>query len=199
MNTRLQTGLSILELMIAVAIISIVVSLGVPGFMNAIQSNRMASNVNDLVSSLHSARSEALKRSASVTVCTSNDPFADPPVCNAGTFDGWVVFVDDDVDDVVEASDGNGAIDAGEEVLIRNDGFEDTIDSGADGWITSYGPSGFRREIPNRATFVRLCDERGNENISGGISAARVITVGPTGRPQILRTVADVNANGGCP
>ena len=52
--------------------------------------------------------------------------------------------------------------------------------------------------VPNTGVRLVLCDERGNEDLGSGASTARAITVNAAGRPQVLRDVADVAAQGGC-
>ena len=81
--------------MIVIVIVAIFVTVGVPNFQNLIRENRLATHANELVSSFHFARSEAIKRRQQVTVCRS----ANGTVCVAGGTSswetGWLVFVDD--------------------------------------------------------------------------------------------------------
>jgi type IV fimbrial biogenesis protein FimT len=86
------SGFTLLELMMTVAILAIVVSVGVPSLMDTIRNNRLASGANELVTSMALARSEASKRGIQVSVCPRNGN-----VC-ADTTDwsnGWLVFTDD--------------------------------------------------------------------------------------------------------
>ena len=57
-------------------------------------------------------------------------------------------------------------------------------------------PNGFVvPQAPGQAqpslTSLLVCDECGNRD-AGGNSAARAVNVAPTGRPQIMRSMADV-------
>ncbi|WP_418067352.1 GspH/FimT family pseudopilin [Sedimenticola hydrogenitrophicus] len=67
-----QCGFTLVELMITVALLAIVLSLGVPSFRQMIVDNRMTSHANLLVTSLNVARSEAINRSDSVTVTATS-------------------------------------------------------------------------------------------------------------------------------
>jgi type IV fimbrial biogenesis protein FimT len=103
---KIQSGLTLIELMVALAAGIIILAIGVPSFMNLHSVNQMAGYSNDLVGALRLARSEAVKRADSVTVCASND---DQTGCQDDDwFNGWIVFADDDAD---------GGFDAGEEIL----------------------------------------------------------------------------------
>ena len=55
-------GFTLIELLVAIFVLSIVLTMGVPAFTQFVQNNRMVSGVNDLISTLHAARVEAVKR-----------------------------------------------------------------------------------------------------------------------------------------
>ncbi|BCO31640.1 type IV pilin [Thiohalobacter sp. COW1] len=86
-------GFTLIELMITLALAAIILTLGVPSFTETIRTNRVATQVNELVTALNLARSEAIKRATAVTVCAS----ADQATCS-GSNDwrtGWIVVTDD--------------------------------------------------------------------------------------------------------
>jgi prepilin-type N-terminal cleavage/methylation domain-containing protein len=98
MKTR-NSGFTLLELMVVLVIAGILVGVGIPAMGNFIRNARMTSAANDVMAALHYARSEAIKRRAPVTVCTSTDPLAAAPSCaNTPDLRGWIVFVDNDAD-----------------------------------------------------------------------------------------------------
>jgi type IV fimbrial biogenesis protein FimT len=70
---RRLEGITLIELLITVAIAVILLTLGIAGFTRLIAENRMAAAVNGFVTSLQTARSEAVKRGVDVTVCVSTD------------------------------------------------------------------------------------------------------------------------------
>jgi type IV fimbrial biogenesis protein FimT len=73
-----------------------------------IAKNRVAGLVNEFSAVLHQARSEAIKRGKTVTVCKSDDPGAATATCStmgaANWTSGWLLFVD---------ANGNGSYDTG--------------------------------------------------------------------------------------
>ncbi|MEA2080623.1 MAG: GspH/FimT family pseudopilin [Pseudomonadota bacterium] len=80
-----QHGFTLVELIMGLAIIAIVLTLGVPSFNDLIRNNRMTTQVNQLVSALTLARSEAIKRGASIDVSTASG--------GANWKNGWSVEV----------------------------------------------------------------------------------------------------------
>jgi len=93
-NDKQHSGFTIIEVLVAIAVLGVVLTIAVPSFSALITSNRMVSEVNDLVSNLHFARSEAIKRGLPVSVCQSGtSPNCDNP---AGDWEqGWIVVVND--------------------------------------------------------------------------------------------------------
>ena len=77
-----HSGFTLIELMTTLLVAGVVLGIGIPVFNEFVATNRMASGVNDLTSSLHLARTEAVKRRVNVTICPSADPIADPPACD---------------------------------------------------------------------------------------------------------------------
>lgn len=85
-------GFTLLELMITIGVAAVILGFGVPGFMSIIQNNRATTHTNDLITALNLARSEATRRAAGITVCSSTDG----ATC-AGDNDwtgGWIVRSD---------------------------------------------------------------------------------------------------------
>lgn len=187
--------------MITLMVAGIILGLGVPNFVDFMRNSRMISAANDLLAAMHVARGAAVSQRTPVTVCASANPNAALPACGAGPNSGWVVFVDANDTDGDGIPDGNGVIDAGEQVLLAHDPLPNTLFLQANGNFVSYASSGFIRDVAGvpSATQFRICDARGNLDIGGGNSAARAIIVSATGRPQILRTTADIaGVLGGC-
>ena len=96
MNTDQNNGFTLVELMVTLLVAGIVLGVGIPAFSQFISTNRMAAAVNDVTTSLHLARTEAVKRRANVTVCPSANWDSAAPACSlAGNMeDGWITFVD---------------------------------------------------------------------------------------------------------
>ena len=102
---RTQIGFTLIELMVALAILGIVVGFGVPQISRIVQNNRLVASLNSLSAHLTYARSEAVKRSTNVSVA---------PLTPPNWLLGWQVFVDQNAD---------GILDPGEQQLRVVDDF----------------------------------------------------------------------------
>ena len=86
-------GFTIVELMVAVAVLAVLVALAVPNFNDASLSGRLNSFANSLVASAQVARSEAIKRNSTIRLCASSDG----ETCDGADWEeGWIVVTDDD-------------------------------------------------------------------------------------------------------
>lgn len=109
---NINHGFTLIELIVTVAMISILTIAAGPDLGSFMQRNKMSTQTNNFVTSLNAARSEAAKRVSSVTVCIGN---AAQDTCVGGAYpnweDGWIIFVDDN---------NNATIDGGETILNVN-------------------------------------------------------------------------------
>lgn len=103
-------GLTLVELIAAVAIAAILVGVGVPSFFNLIADNNLTVATNELVTDMHYARSEAVSRVTPVAVCASDDGESCSGDSDWGN--GWIVFTD--------ATGTSGVFDADDELLYVN-------------------------------------------------------------------------------
>lgn len=169
-----QSGFTLIELIITLAIAGILLGIAVPNFITFVQNSRLTSQANDLVTALNYARSEAIKRGVRTTVCSRA---TDATCAGSTTWDtGWLVFVDCNFDGVVDAGtcpdwDANGAADDEPVLLVRQ-----PLDSGntlraAVRQRVTYQNTGFS----GFADTFRLCDVRGT-------ASGRAIAVNPQGR-----------------
>lgn len=167
-------GFTLVELMITVAIVGIIAGLGVPSFLEIIRQNRASSAANDLVASLNLARSEAIKRGQTVTVCNSTDISSDTPSCadEISWDQGWLIFVDIDHDGIVD-SGADTALKIGQP---SSTGF--SISETDDQTYFTFQPNGL---------ILKNTDD---DNTSGELvicvgTAKRTIHLGTTGRARI--------------
>ncbi len=88
-----QRGLTLIELMIALAVLAIVATSAVPAMTRFLDEQRLTAGANLLVTHLQYARSEAISRNRPVSACPSPDGLK----CQGNRWDaGWIVFLDPD-------------------------------------------------------------------------------------------------------
>ena len=205
MKTTRPNGFTLWELLMTLLVAGILLGIGVPNLMAFQRNGLIVAAANTLVTDVLMARSEAVKRQVPVTLCASPDPLAANPVCSptgAGSNGGFIVWVDENGNfdangtPQIDATDGNAAVDAGELLLQRSAPPGGTINVWADRGYIMYDQNGVRRQATGlafgSATRVLYCDERGNKNTHGTVSTARTVRIEPTGRGQVLTSVADV-------
>jgi len=96
-----KRGFTLVELLMTMVIAGILLALAAPSFHSFIQNNRISSQANELLTTLATARSEAIKRKQSVIVCSSSDG----STCTGSWNEGWIVFADTDNDGTVDAGE----------------------------------------------------------------------------------------------
>jgi prepilin-type N-terminal cleavage/methylation domain-containing protein len=217
MNTSRQRGFTLWELLVALLVAGVLLSLGVPNVMQFQRNGAMTAAANDLLTAQLMARTEAVKRQAFVTWCLSADPLAPTPVCAASSIVhttavgfGYFVFVDEndnfDANDariLTDATDGNLTVDTGEQMLTRTVAPGGNIGLTANCGYASFGPTGALRQVgasclpaapgTSATRAVLFCDDRGRAAASGGLSSARVVRLDRPGRAQVLTETSQVN------
>ena len=75
-NSRIansRQGFTLVELMVTIAILAILATIGLPSFQRLIADYRVSAQANSVQGLLQFARSEAVKRRESVSVCSAGD------------------------------------------------------------------------------------------------------------------------------
>lgn len=162
---RVQVGVTLYELLIVIALLGIIIGVAIPSYVATVARNNLATDNNDLISSMHYARSLAITRGATVTVCSANADLTGCSMSNDWSA-GWVIAgADGDILHVREPLSDNVAT--------------EQITTGAIGSVT-FNRSGFTRS----ARTIMIC------NANGRIAAVRGLVIGVDGR---VRSAADNN------
>jgi type IV fimbrial biogenesis protein FimT len=168
-----QTGVTLVELMMTLSMISIVMVLGIPSFQQMMRANRMIAVNNTLFGSLYLSRSHAIKQNVRVTVCKS----ANGSECaeTGGWEQGWIVFTD---------LDSDGVYDTGVEdlLLVQEELVTDMVmagDSSVSNYV-SYVPRGNTETVDGdiQGGVITTCTKAGTH-------PGRSLRITPTGRLEV--------------
>lgn len=83
------SGFTLVEMMVTVAVMAILVAIAVPSFTDTLLGSKLAAYANSLSGGAMLARSEAIKRNATVSLCVSSTGTS----CDTGSWEqGWIVI-----------------------------------------------------------------------------------------------------------
>lgn len=171
-------GFTLVEMMITVAVLAILVSLGAPFMGEFVKNSRLVTQTNDLIASFHLARTEAIKRGARVTLCKSSNGATCDATADGRWGIGWITFVDPanvgtlDLGEVL--IDTRAATPLNVAIAPQAPPLDPTVQN-----YVSYTAQGIVRDAAGTAqtgTF-RICDDR-------GLSKGRGVVLSPTGRVE---------------
>lgn len=180
-------GFTIIEMIITVALLAVMLGVAVPGFSSLFANNKLTEVSNRFLSSMIFARSEAINRNDSVSMCLLND--AGNGCDNDGRWeDGWMIWVD---------TNSSNTFNVGEEIAVEaplpnnytlradNNNFTNSI---------TFSPAGDATgDVANGAELFRLCNPDKDD------TTARVIHMNGVGRAWVNRTVGIFGLMNSCP
>lgn len=162
-------GFTFIELMVTIAIAAILMAVAAPNFTSMMINQSVDRDRDALFSLLLGARTEAINRGRTVTVCSSSDMVT----CKVGAVaitsdwsDGWIVFFD---------TNGNGVVEAGNNdfILKVNEALQSEVSLGSSaGGSITFNSLG-RTLTPSTFTFT---------HVSGDADFQRQVIVTTTGR-----------------
>lgn len=178
-RSRLEGGVSMVEMLTALVVGSLTLAMGLPGVLHWVRDAQQSSQANAFLADLALARTESLRRGARVVLCVSTSG----ENCSAGGTwqQGRIVFVD---------VNNNAQRDAGEPILL-------VVEAGPGNWVlrgnanvaryVSYHPSGKTRLTSGafQAGTITVCQQ------SDTVVRASQIVISASGRPRSQRTQLD--------
>jgi type IV fimbrial biogenesis protein FimT len=167
---RLRTrAFTLYELLITLALLTILVALGLPTISNLAAKSRQSAEINTLFHAFHQARKESIMRRRVVSLC----PSLDGRTCAKTTdwSEGWLLFFD---------PAGTGW--PGDGIVLRHT-VSDTVRISANRRI--FTARGTRKRTTN-GTLV-FCDRRGR-------TGAKALVISYTGRPRVAERRTDGSA-----
>lgn len=179
MPQPLPRGFTLIELLVVLVIVAVLAMVGVPSMAGIMDSIKLSSASNVFLSSLHLARSEAIKRNGRVVLCKSADGVS--CASSGGWEQGWFVFHD---------ANNNSTIDSDEAVIARTQPLLGNLRLTGNSSVAryvSFVSTGATKLVSGafQAGTLTLC----RLSASGG--EARQIILNAAGRPRIQRVAVD--------
>lgn len=159
-------GFTLIEMMIGLALITILTGYGMPAYQNLKMNKAMTDNINQLIGGLNYARNQSIIRTEQIIVCPSSDLSG----CSAYSnwHQGWMVFIDQNM---------NRVFDTGEEIMTSENPMSGqlTAKSSAYRKLVRYDKFG---SSPGTNVTINFCDTR-------GVEFAKSIVINNIGRPRV--------------
>lgn len=146
-TARGDRGFSLVELMIAIVVASILAAMAVPSFRSTLQRHRLRTSADALQAAVQYARTEAVLRATYVSLCAS----ADGATCSgASTYEtGWLVYVHPVA--TTKATDAYSAsASAGMQILRIGAALTNVSARAVDGSVVTFGQQGQLEPLSTR-------------------------------------------------
>ena len=191
-------GFTLIELIITVAVITVLLTIGVPNLQTFLKGNRLTAHTNAIVGTLQLARTEAVKRSGIVVICGSTNLTS----CNSSSWEnGWIVFFDDGED----AASAITSAPTGSDMILRvNEALKGgTTIRGFEFTNTSFVSFNNQGRINSKGSFI-ICNDEGNliraKGINIGLTGMVSLAADTDGTPDKIVNRNDAsNTNASCP
>lgn len=168
-------GFTLIELIVTLAVVSILLLTGIPMLNQMTTSNRLSTQINTVAGSLAIARSESIKRGTSITLCGSTDG----ATCDTSSWEsGWIIFADADNNAILDSTAGTSEsmlkivspFSGGSTLRLSQSDSTSVIRFKSEGSLRDLGIDG-----TNKGTFT-LCE------LSASTTTAKAININPLGR-----------------
>jgi type IV fimbrial biogenesis protein FimT len=161
-NTRFERGMTLLEMLVALAVVGIVLTVVAPNVQKILSKNRTTAEINELSAVIQFARYTAIDQSGTAIVCPSTN-FAG---CGTDWNQPKIVFID---------NNGNNTRDTTEPLLMTTTKIA--------GNNTMTGPNGviafYDSGAANGSASVKICPNSNDDKL------ARAININAQGRVRI--------------
>lgn len=145
-------GFTLVEMMVAVAVLSITLVIAVPSFTGLINNNRLTSQANELIAAFILARTEAIKQNQFVVLCHSSNSLTCDAAPSSG-WKGWLVARQTILNNPATTILASGAIDDSRFTLLGSPSVSSATD------VIRFTPQGLARTATDGAlnAVLRVC------------------------------------------
>ena len=141
---NIKKGFSLIELLVGIAILTILMVMAAPSFYSLIQNDLSISISNNLQMGLNYARSEAIKRGSNVSICPASDSTFS--ACGSNWANGWIIFLNPTGSNAISTS-----------TVLRTEAIDRTgatITTSPALTVATYTSSGFAASGTSNVTFT---------------------------------------------
>jgi type IV fimbrial biogenesis protein FimT len=178
-----RNGFTVIELLVALAVAAILLTVGVPNLRTFVQNAQTTSTADSFLAAIQRARSEAITRGDAVLLCRTADPSSDS--CGTSATEdwtgGWLMYAVRNFAGEVNYDN----TDANHDLIRRGtpapQGVEITSDDHGNNWLT-FGADGSLVEDGTAA--YAICDDRGEQ-------AGKLVVIPMVGRPYTTKDMTD--------
>lgn len=172
-STDKSQGFTLIELIIVLAVLSIMLGLALPNLRGTIARNQLLGQANEMAGAIALARSEAVTRGTQAGICAS----ADGKKCSGKTSD-WnkytLVFADSNRDGTYTQPSKSAADDGVNDWLLRSFDANEEVTHTSGSPAIFFNETGFN-SVRSQIT-VQVCHEKLSEH-----DGCRLVTIAPSG------------------
>ncbi len=172
-----MAGVTLVELMATLAIVTIVAGLGVPSFLRLLARHAIATQAEELQDAVRLGRNEAMKRAGPVVLCRTEPGNAGRCAGNGGSWQTWLMFTD---------LGRTGAFVAGDTVVRQHVEVSRrmTVDSNAAS--IRFESTGIARSDVDRPVFTLSPAGSGPHASGSDLALQRLVCVNPRGEVDVV-------------
>lgn len=178
-SRQLQKAFTLLELMVSLAVVAIIMTLGIPNLLDTLVHNRVNNAIVSLNKDIISARNFAVSYENNITMCHLNTS----KQCDKNWAQGYSIFIDTNANNVFDAADDQILLNRNQinskDKLVFTDG--NSVQFSFDGSVLTQ----FSDE--NLAAFKYCPSVTNSENY------ARAIMLNLSGRPRTSKDIDNDN------
>jgi len=170
-------GMSLIELMVALAVAALVVGLGVPSFLRLLTRHAIAAQAAELQDAVRVGRNEAMKRGGPVVLCRTDAGDAARCAGTGGNWQTWLLFAD---------AARSGAFAAGDAIVRQHLDVSNRLSIASGAASIRFESTGIARSDTGAAVF--LLGPAGSSTDAGGSdrAAQRQVCVNPRGDVAVI-------------
>jgi type IV fimbrial biogenesis protein FimT len=170
-------GFSLIELMVTVAVASIILTLGAPSFLRTLAGHAIKAQAEELQDAVRIGRSEAMKRNGPVVLCRTES--TNPSHCagSGGSWQTWLLFAD---------LGGGGTFVGGDPILRQHPDVSARMNVTSDAPSVRFEATGIAHSDSGSAVFMLGPRGSASDTPQTDLALQRQVCVNPRGAVVVI-------------